>query len=581
VVEHPLVELALGALRRLAEAAPAAGVARTGIAELEELARRPLSIGITGELAARARLFNTLCGASVRDPASRVAGGAVVRARRGPTTRVRALRGDAVVEELVRPPEQTEAAQAARTRADAVRSELTHHEAAIARIDRSLPRIVRTRPAPWAVWLWPLYWLVSWITRRTVAERQLAERAIGDSRRQLAASEQDVAAFEEERQRALQRYRDAVATLSSGGPQAASITEIECILASGPLPEGVEVVELRDGSPTSEIVDAVVVVDDDDDAAIGQMLATLPAMAAEARVIAIARRAGDTLLAGRGALGAALEEVEAGFRTRLARLEAQRLTDPAAFAAAQLERIGSEIVTCVAAVMEHASVHLGSELAQLQAAWIGAVASTTTADELKDAVARIVEAWDGSARRVAEEVRVLVAGGLGGSVRDIYPALVAPLRAHGLPEEHARPLRAAPTLPPLEVLPSLDGSKGKLGAPGWLSGLVRSFESRRTSVREQLHERIEHLKEVSAAELLDAEPRMRATVGEALRARLALAIQHQTKALDAAVAAEQVAIAREREEVAPLVRASQVAREDVERLSAGIARLERDRPARA
>ena len=580
-MDHPLVELALGALRRLADAAPAAGVANAGIAELEQLAQRPLSIGISGEALARARLFDTLCGESVHAPAVRAAGDAVLRARRGPTTRVRALRGDAVVEELVRPPEQTEEEQAARTRAGAVRTELTHHEAAIACIDRSLPRIVRTRPALWAVWLWPVYWIVLWIARRTIAERRLAERAIGDARHQLEASEQDAAAHATQAQRALERYRDALWTLLADGARRSGITEIEWILAAGPLPEGVEVVELREASPTGAPVDAVVVVDDDDDAAIGKTIATLPAMAADARVIAIARSAGATLLAGRSALGAALEEVEAGFRTQLARLEDQRLTDPAGFNAAQLDRIGSEIIACVAAVMEHASVHLGAELAQLQAAWIGAIASTTTADELKAAVAQIVEAWDASARRIAEEVRVLVAGGLGGSVRDLYATLVAPLRSRGLPEEHARPLRAAPTLPPLEILPSLDVSKSKLDAPGWLAGLVRTFESRRTAVREQLHERIEHLREVSAAELLDAEPRMRATVGDALRAQLALAIQHQARALDAAVAAEQVAIAREREAVAPVLRASQVAREDIERLSAGIARFERDRPARA
>jgi hypothetical protein len=578
VVDHPLVELALGALRRLAEAPPAAGMARAGLAELEQIAQRPLSIGIAGEPAARARLFETLCGESVLDLASR--GGAVLRARRGPITKVRALRGDAVVDELARPPERTEAEQAAQTRAGAVRTELTHHEAAIARIDRSLPRIVRTRPARWAVWLWPVYWLVLWIVRRTVAERQLAERAVGDSRHQLEASEQDAAALAAETQRELQHYRDALRTLCAGGARAAGITELEWILASGPLPEGVEVVELRDASPTNALVDAVVVVDEGDETAMGRTLATLPAMAAEARTLAIARRAGDTLVAGRSALGAALDEVETGFRTRLARLEDQRLTELATFTAAQLARIGSEIASCVTAVMEHASVHLGAELAELQAAWIGAIASTTTADELKAAVAQIVEAWDAAARRVAEEIRVLVTGGLGGSVRDIYPTLVAPLRSLGLPEEHARPLRAAPTLPPLEILPSLDGSKGKLGAPGWLSGLVRSFESRRTSVREQLHERIEHLKEVSAAELLDAEPRLRATVGDALRAQLALALQHQARALDAAVAAEQVAIAREREAVAPVLRASQVARDDIERLQAGIARLEGDRPAR-
>lgn len=552
-MRHPLVELAREALRRVATAPPAAGLATAALAELEARADRPLAVALRGEPTARTRIVEAVLGAS---PVALGGRGAVVALCRGDVAGARVVHEDGRVEELAGPRDRRAEREAEKASAVAARDMLGAQERALVRIDRAVPAIARARPAWWMLWLWPVCWLARWLARGPIAEQRAAEQQITAARSTLATSERALAALEAEEAQARARYHEQLAAARTQP----GVEKIELVAATGPLPAGIAV-----------IVDGEAAVDALVDGA-GLDLAALPALATQARAVAIARRAGEALLAARGTIGAALEEVEATCRTRRMKLDEQRIADPDAFADLQLARIDGEIVTSVSAVLEHASVHLGSELAQLQAAWIGAIAGATSGDELKAAVTSIAEGWDASAQRVAEEVRVLVAGGLGGSARDLYPSLVAPLAPRGLPAAHAGPLRAAPVLPAFTVVPSLATAKSKLDAPSWLAGLVRTFESRRTSVREKVHERIEHLGQVAAAELRDAEPRLRAVIAEALRVPLGHALQQQHLAYEAAVAADRITAARAREAVAPLAQIAHTAGEDLERLSAELAR---------
>jgi hypothetical protein len=278
-------------------------------------------------------------------------------------------------------------------------------------------------------------------------------------------------------------------------------------------------------------------------------------------------------------LEAAIERKESVWRARIDRLMAQRLTDPVDFAQKQLEKVRGDISASVHAVVEHSSVHLGMELAQLQDEWIGWIANAQNADELKAALTKIEEEWHPRPKRIAEEVKVLVMGGVGGSARDLYPTVVAELATLGLPDEHARALKAAPVLAPVMLLPSLLKDTAKLEKAGWLAGLFRSFDSKRSDAREKVHEKVERMKEVAGSELLDAEPRLHRAIGTALAGLLEEAIGKQRAFLDEALDNERAAIDAERESIAPLLRVRDAVRGDANRLAEMVATLEREQPA--
>nr|MBA3395949.1 hypothetical protein [Deltaproteobacteria bacterium] len=548
---------------------------------------RPLAVGIGGELPARPALFDFVCGGKVLDPFGRALGSAALRIHRGAATGFVARRDDGTTDGQTQPPDHHAEIVAARARAEAAQRELASRETAIVRVDRTLP----VRPQIWAVWLWPVYWIGRWRARGKLVERRLAALAVDEARRELDTIDRDATAMEAHARLARNRYHDALRALCGGGPTAENVLEVELTLVSGPLPEGIEIVELAGANRAGAETDAVFVVED------GRLLApvrggaplpigdfaeavpTLPSVLADARALRVARRVRDRIATALAALEDQLEQHEATFRARLDRVHALRIPDPAAFTGVQLARVRSDISASVNAVMEHAAVHLGSELASLQQDWIGSIANAANTDALKVALARVEAQWDGEPKRIAEEVKVLVMGGVGGSARDLYPDLVSTLVPYGLPAEHARPLRAAPVLPPTPLLPSLSRGSSKLEKQNWFVGLFRSFEARRTEIREHVHDRLEHMREVAEAELRDAEPQLHAVLDHVLRGLLAGAFEHQTAALERMLAAEREAIAVERKTLAPLVRACDDVRTEAARLGELIAQLERHQPA--
>ncbi|HLL21615.1 MAG TPA: hypothetical protein VK427_05765, partial [Kofleriaceae bacterium] len=273
-----------------------------------------------------------------------------------------------------------------------------------------------------------------------------------------------------------------------------------------------------------------------------------------------------------------IDRREAALQARVDRLHALRVGDPSAFAGTQLARVTGDISASVTAVIEHASVHLRAEVAALQQDWIGSVARAGDGKALDAALERIAGEWHARPQRIADEFRVLVMGGLAGSARDIFPVLGRPLVDHGLPEEHLR-VRVAPVIAPIPLLPSLLDEPPKLEKAGWLAGLFKSFDARRSSIREKAHERIERLRERADAELLDAEPLLHDAIRSALAHMFDDAAAKQQAWLDAALAAERTSVAVDRLALAPLVRVRDTARRDGEELAERITRLERDQPA--
>lgn len=583
---HPLVEQAHATLCRLADAPPATEAVKATIGEIERAWTKPFAVGIGGELPARTELLNMCCAAKVLDPLDRPKASAAVRVRRGSETRFRATRDDGSTIEQTLPSDRTNEIAAARARAEAARREHDARAHAIVRFENAVPK----RPAWWAVWLWPAYWLAAWHARKRRSEHRLAELAAEEARGAHELVEREVSAIEADVRLATERYYEALKNLASGGTAGAGILEVEVTAANSPLPEDIELVELAGASRAGAEVDAVLLAQDErvfapvrggHPLAIGdhaQLLAALPRLLVDARALRLAKRVETKIRMVMSSLADAIERKEAAFRVRIERVQALRVEDPAAFTEAQLAAVHGEISASVNAVVEHASVHLGSELAQLQEEWIGWIANAPDADGLKVALAKIEEEWHARPRRIAEEVRVLVAGGLGGSARDIYPTVVDPLRAHGLPEEHLR-LRAAPQLPPLALFPSLTRDASKLEKAGWLAGLFRSFETRRTGVREKVHEKVERMREVAASELLDAEPRLNQVIGAALAQLVEGALAHQVAWLDAALAEERAQVTRDREAIVPLMSVHDAVRAETYRLTEMIAQLERQQPA--
>jgi hypothetical protein len=250
-----------------------------------------------------------------------------------------------------------------------------------------------------------------------------------------------------------------------------------------------------------------------------------------------------------------INRTEALFRARLQKIGKLALPiDKREFSVAQLQRVRPMLGASVNAVMEHASVHMGSERAQLGSGWLATLSNASSGDALKAAIATIEEQWPVAATRIAEEVRMLVMGGASGVARDLYVETVSALRAHGLPEEHLKTPKRAPEVEPVQLLPSLvEPSTFTLGG-NWLAGLFRSFDARKTDVRDKVQARIERIREFAAAELLDAEPALTAAVMHSLSAQLDTAIELQEAWHQQAMLDEQAAIAKDRDALAPLIK---------------------------
>ena len=542
-------------------------------------ARQPREVGLGGDdLAAHTALIDALHGTPVLG--SRAPGGPPIRIQRGTIARVRGRRGDgSVVERALEARDEDDAAaeRDAIVRRDAARAELADHEVALARIAAAVPRFVRTRPTGWRVLLWPIWWLLAWLRRRALAQRTEAGEAVELSRRAARAVDDEIAGLETRPKREAAAYVEAVRALVA----ARDLVEVELEVTGDRLDAGVEVCEL--GGPAANL-DAILIVEGRSIRAPGgaliggyDTLARLEAFASSARAMRLARRACKTIALAVVTLDEQLARAEATFDERIASIEVHRISDPPAFIAEQLAFIRPQIITSVNAVIEHASVHLGTELAALGEEWIRGIVGSASGDALKEAITRIETTAAAALQRIADETRTLVVGGGGGSAYDLYPALVAPLVPRGL-SDAVTARRPAPVLPALEVLPRLSTTPiGKLSGQ-WLGGLFQSFDTRRTAVREKAHALIERIRELASAELLDVEPQLHAAIVQALALQLVAVCERQASSLAAALAAERAAIAAERAQLAPVVEQRDRAHAILLDLRAELAALEARQP---
>jgi hypothetical protein len=438
------------------------------------------------------------------------------------------------------------------------------------------------------IWLWPLWWLLTRKHRRILADRRFTEIAYDQACDAREAAKQELAEAEQRIRVQRGRFFESLRALSSGPPLGSNVREVELVLGEGPLPEGVELIELTRTSQASDQVDAILLVERDrlhaplgadgtalEVGTIREIIPVLPVLLGKARAMVIARRARAIIEPALALLDDDVNDTEDGFRLRIERLEAMQIVDAEEFAATELAKVRPQIAQSIHAVIEHGAAHLGAELARLGEEWQASIAMAKDAEQLKQAVARIEQSAPLDAKRIAEEVRLLVVGGAAGAAFDLYPDLLVALRPHGLDE---KPPKSAPPLPAIELLPSLTNAPpAKLsGAAGWLGGLFRSFETRRTDVMQKSAARMEHLRGVANAELLDAEPKLFQSIERTLHAFLLAAIARQEGWLESAMTFEREAVAAEGKQLAPLSRARDQLKHDIAKLAAGLAALEKE-----
>ena len=529
--------------------------------------RSPLVAGLDGNLVARSELVNTIVGERVLDPYRRALGSAPLRLKRGQLMHYRAVRFDDTTVEARAPDRESRDGDAElEQRAAEFRDELMSHESALVAVERGLPAFVRKRPPAWAVWLWPLRWLFLLLHRRRLTSWTLTHTMVNEDKRRLGEIDGFFAARDERERAAREHYYGELRLLCGGGSAGKDVREIVLTIPAG-VPDNVELVELMGEQRASADIDAVIVVERDglyaptpggDRVQLGgvtETLAELPALLQRARALTLARRALAKLFAARAEVESEINKAEKQFEQRLQKLaKLAPPIDKADFQTQQLDRVRPQIIASINAVMEHASTHLGSELAQLGTEWMNTIEKAKNGKELEAGVAKIEEQWPAAAKRIAEEVRMLVMGGAGGVARDLYVEVVAPLRAHGLPEQYLRTPKRAPEVAPVHILDALANPTTFTLGGSWLAGLFKSFEAKRTNIREKVHARIEHIREVAAAEVLDTEPKLHAAVSRSLAAQLGAAMELQQSWYRQAHEEEQNKIAKEREALVPLVK---------------------------
>jgi hypothetical protein len=387
VTARTVVEQALAALRSVSFPDDVARDARDIAVEIDRAWQRsPFVAGLGGTLVARSELVNTLVGESVLDPFRRALGSAPLRIKRGAVMKYRVLHADDTTHEETMPePESREGDAELDARAAEARDELLGHETALATVERKLPMVVRKRPAVWAIWLWPLRLVLGLLHRATVSSWRLTQQLVRETQKKLAGIEGFVAARDQREREAREAYYRTLRLLCGGGEPGKDVREIELTIPGG-LPDSVELVELMGELRASADVDAVIVVERDALYAptpdgervrlggIAETIAELPALLARARSLTLARRAMTKLGTARARVESEINRTEALFRARIQKIAKLALPlDRRDFHAAQLQRVRPMLSASINAVMEHAAVHMGSELAQLGSGWLDAI----------------------------------------------------------------------------------------------------------------------------------------------------------------------------------------------------------------
>jgi hypothetical protein len=222
------------------------------------------------------------------------------------------------------------------------------------------------------IFLWPIWWLLTRAHRRVLADRRFTEIAYDQACEAREVAKRELAEAEQRIRVQRGRFFESLRALSSGPPAGGNVREVELVLGEGPLPEGVELIELTRSSQASELVDAIFLAERDrlhsphsrdgqalEVGKIDDVIPMLPALLGKARALVIARRAREILEPALEAMDDEVTDTEEGFRVRIARLEAMQIVDAAEFVRTELAKVKPQIAQSIHAVIEHGAGHLG------------------------------------------------------------------------------------------------------------------------------------------------------------------------------------------------------------------------------
>jgi len=625
-----VIELARAAVRRLADAGPAADDA---LAALDLIDRAgvgpPYTVVLAGDHTARTALLDCLAGEHLFDPTRHDPARIVMTLRRGPVTALRARRrdgsveertlgamlavgdaavgdaavDDAAVDDAAVAPEGTGAAPAPTRLADAI------VEAAAVE-----PTLIVRRPPWWAVWRWLLLWLRAWRARPSTpvvaapagapVEPPAPERPVPPRRAIARAPERS--------KRVVDPRRQLVDTLRACFADDA-VERLFVDVPGGPLPEQIMVIELPSRAnaialaavgadaclvacgehgfamtaqlevmltivPHLFAVGATALPADGDPRVrlLGSFAAAAPELTRLAtieRALGVGRRAIAALASGHAALDGVIAGAEAGFRATLERLEALQIPSADDYTAAALARIRQTVVEHTHRLIRRALDQVDRTIEQSGAEWSARLREAASTDALRTAAAQLDEASPAALQAAQADAHRALVDELSEHARAHYRELVSQL------QQGTARADAVPSWLSVEV-PIGDMTSGtSLGsvAPR-LTSLFRSLDTLRSEALAQLEQRIAKLRQRASANVLDLEPRLEpaitGTVGMALRAEL---VRHDTW-LEAELARERAAIDAERARLAVLAIARDTARADERELVAALDALAAELP---
>ncbi len=605
-----VVELSRAAVRRLAEVAPTADDALEALGQIDGVGGGPpYTIAIAGDHAARTALLNELAGQPLFDSARHDPAQIVMTLQRGTATSVRARWRDGSVDNLTAEPTPANAQAAKPRRRDPVAAPPPQaNPPAIPE-----PAAIIRRPPWWAVWRWIWLWWRAW--RADPGVRAAPARAatvvappsaelLDQASRTLALAAQPAVASPPARPH---RLRDALRDWPADDALDGLFVEV----AGGALPDEVVVIELPARANAKALdaarVDACLVACGDAGFAMTTQLAAALAIvphlfavgsaalppdggprvrrlgptsdvaAALIRIATIERAltvggyAVATLTAGAAKLDEAIADAEAGFRARIADLEARRIASPDDHTAIALAGLRASIVDHAHRAVQRAADQLGGAIEQWGAAWAVQLRDAGSTDALRATAARLDgESLTALEAAKAEAYRALI-DELTSGTQVRYAALVSELDA-------AR-AESPPSWLTIDVPigePIGGTSLGKVARR--LTSLFRSLDALRGDALALLEDRVNALRHRATADVLDTEPRLE----PAITATLAIALRAEVKRhglwLAAELERERLAIDGERAQLAVLAIARDTAASDERELGAALRKLAAELP---
>ncbi len=574
----------------------AAAVVSARAAEIEALsARREHVLAVLGDGTARTRLLHRLLGVTLlpeqrldlpgtlvtfrrsaqSDYLARLADGAMEQFSRLPPAGD--ARGDSATADGERDAQQRRAARAAtatdleRARSDAA----LHHEAA-AKAALALPAFLRGHPAPWALWIWLLRFLLAPFHSAARAAYGQAQRRLEAATGKVGELERTAAGWTGARTEPGQQFCEALAALTDMRARGSNVRELDIDVVSAALPAGLVLLVVSVTGDHEQRERALSRVRESDGWIADSVLP--PEFAAELRerglahvpteasaLVAlsslekcraqrIATLGNDALRAAAAALAAQEERALSSWRERIAAAEVLKVTDPGALVVEQLARCTGSITQRVHLALESATRQLGHELSVLQNDWSARLAAVPTVDELKQTLTRIDQEANDALHRVCDNVNIALGGVLGGAVRDLASEALAGLAPRFRALAINPPREASEPGPAVRVLDSLvrPGMTAIL-QPGLLASLFRPLNTLRSEANASLTERVAALQAACTDEVLEAEPAITAHLRTSMERLCRDAVTRLASAADVHLSAERADIEREKAALAPIV----------------------------